>query len=172
MHSGTKGHLDTPGPSEDETELGFPQEDELSFRTIDSEDPTHENYETRKSDTDTETAEAQEGQIGETLSLDKQGQTRENKSTKPTGILKHKQKHSTKAESTPIKSPSTQNPKPQNDNTDPEWNVVSSTKRKAKTSPNKTTPEQKISIRKSYPRSTKKPLYTARDSDLEAGHKN
>jgi hypothetical protein len=118
----------------EEAEQLIPEDDEMSYKTINSDDPTHENYEPRHTNYLTNAnTQAEANPINSSPRLEHLGSTRDNPTTKPAGILKIKPQQAQQADS----APNTHTPTTRATATSTEWNVVSSTKRKANTPPTK-----------------------------------
>jgi hypothetical protein len=112
IHNGTKEQLGIQVYAADAAEQSIPKDDEVSYKTIDSDDPTHERYEPRQTDDLTNVnTQAEANAINRSPRLEQLGPTRDNHTTKPAGILKNKFKQPRQADSTPNTPPNMHTPK-------------------------------------------------------------
>jgi hypothetical protein len=77
IHRGTKAQLDTQAAVEEEEVQYSQEEDAMSYKTIDSNDPTHEQYEQRNSKEQTNASNQSEETTQSTPKLEHLGTTRD-----------------------------------------------------------------------------------------------
>jgi hypothetical protein len=105
IHRGTKAQLDTQAAVEDEEAQSSQEEDAMSYKTIDSNDTTHEQYEQRHSKEHINSSTQAEETTHSSPKLEHLGTTQDKQTTKPAGILKKYPQQAQQAESAPTSPP-------------------------------------------------------------------